>query len=73
MNVKEIITENLKSNGFDGLVGDECSCDIRDLMNCDNYSGNCEPGYKIVCNGCNDFSFCNSTVKNADCPMKLED
>ena len=50
MNVKEIVTEYLKDNGFDGLVDDEeCGCDLKDLMPCEGTIGactRCVPGYR---------------------------
>lgn len=48
-NVKEILEEYLKANGFDGLAGDECGCFIGDLVPCDNDPSGCVPGHKIVC------------------------
>ena len=41
MNIKEIVTEYLKSHGFDGLYHDDCGCDLQDLMPCDEPNLNC--------------------------------
>ena len=43
--VKEIVKKYLKENGYDGLVGNECGCDIDDLFpcgleGCENCDGN---------------------------------
>jgi len=45
MNIKEIITKYLTENGFDGLCGEECGCQLGDLFPCESISPNCEPGY----------------------------
>ena len=49
MNVKEIISEYLTQNGYEGLFneGSECGCLLDDLCPCDGEIGNCEPGYKL--------------------------
>lgn len=49
MNAKEIVEDYLKRNGFDGLAGVECSCEIGDLMPCDEFGSECRPGYRIKC------------------------
>lgn len=51
MEAIEIIKEHLKANGFDGLCGDDCTCDLEDLVPCMEDFGHCEPGYKIPCTG----------------------
>ena len=58
MTVKEITKEWLKNNGYGGLSGVHCCCELADLMPCLNLSlgcgvdqGNCEAGYKIPCPG----------------------
>ena len=52
VNVREIVIEYLRSNGFDGLYSPDmdCGCEISDLMPCDreNCHCNCIPGYKIM-------------------------
>ncbi|HDY90020.1 MAG TPA: hypothetical protein ENH82_18105 [bacterium] len=52
MNIREIVTEWLKNNGYDGLVNDDCGCNVSDLMLCDEPSINCEAGHQRYCNGC---------------------
>ena len=47
MNLKEITGQWLKDNGYDGLYCDECSCELADLMPCDDPYVNCAAGYKI--------------------------
>jgi len=55
MTVKEIVTEYLKANGYDGLCGFECGCLIGDgLMTCAEMEmgdqiPDCVPGYKAPC------------------------
>ena len=52
--VKGIVKAYLKKNGYTGLVGDECGCEISDLMPCEMIDSvrDCEPGYKHLCNKC---------------------
>ena len=48
MTVKEIVKVWLKENGFTGLYGlYGCSCEIDDLMPCDELNMFCKAGYKI--------------------------
>ncbi|HUX47305.1 MAG TPA: hypothetical protein VMV58_04765 [Desulfosporosinus sp.] len=47
--VREIITDYLKANGFDGLYAEECGCQISDLFPCDGPCDDCKPGYKVPC------------------------
>ena len=51
MNVKEIVAEYLKANGYDGLHVEDhydvCGCRLDDLIPCDNCSGKCVAGYLL--------------------------
>ncbi len=51
MTVKEIVTEYLKANEFDGLYSPgECACEINDIMPCGGEGFmSCEAGYKGPC------------------------
>lgn len=52
MNIRDIIKEYLKAQGFDGLYNEfECGCEIKDLMPCSEPDVNCSPGYKKSCCG----------------------
>lgn len=48
MTCKEIITEYLKENGYDGLYDDHCCCELDDLMPCGEPELfiDCKAGYK---------------------------
>ena len=48
MTVRDIVTEWLAANGYDGLVsGDtECGCKLNDLVPCDSPFDTCEPAYR---------------------------
>ena len=49
-NLKSIVTEWLKANGYDGLCNDEeCGCGIDDLMPCGEPGEHCVAGHKTVC------------------------
>ena len=58
LNVHGICTEWLKAHGFDGLAGDECGCEISDLMPCDEPMVSCEAGHKRICSECKDKDVC---------------
>ncbi len=47
MNIREIVREYLKANGYDGLcdVGAECGCRLGDFMPCDDATVYCEAGH----------------------------
>lgn len=57
MTVKEIIVKYLDENNYDGLtcsMSYSCGCGCwkgEGIMPCEEYSGECEPGYKIPCPG----------------------
>jgi len=52
MNIREIVEAWLKKNGYDGLVGESCGCQIEDLMPCgEPLIEVCQAGYKINCPG----------------------
>ena len=58
--VRIIVSDWLKANGYDGLVnGDgECGCPIDDLMPCENSIaglGDCEPAYQFECWRCRNW------------------
>ena len=50
INVKGIVQEYLKTNGFDGLCdNNRCACLVGDLIPCCNVNENeCKPGYKYT-------------------------
>lgn len=57
MTVREIVEKYLRENGFDGLFDEnDCACDIGGLFPCDEYFGECEPGYKTRCD-CGDHDY----------------
>ncbi len=46
MNVRQIVEQYLKENGYDGLYSKgDCACVASDLMPCDDGFSNCESGY----------------------------
>ena len=54
-NIKEIIENFLKKNGYDGLYNteDECGCEVGDLFPCGNPSEiYCRAGYRQPCYSC---------------------
>lgn len=46
MTIKQIVSDWLKANGYDGLCDDECGCTLEDFMPCDEPRQSCEPAYK---------------------------
>ena len=52
MDVRQIVEQWLRANGYDGLVSwmDDCGCLCDDLMPCGcDCIANCTPGYKVPC------------------------
>ena len=51
--VREIVQKFLEDNNYDGLGCDYCSCEVSDLMPCDDeqFSYACWAGYKVPCPG----------------------
>ena len=51
MNIKEIVTDYLKKNEYDGLYHNdqECGCELNDLFPCGTYDYDCTAGYKVDC------------------------
>ena len=45
MTVKDILTDYLKKNGFDGLANTDCGCKVDDLASCCHDCLDCEPAY----------------------------
>jgi hypothetical protein len=64
MNIRQIIEQQLKDGGFDGIfAAGECACCIGDLCPCDSSSIlDCEPGYKVMCTEVGDNCECGRTT-----------
>lgn len=59
--VKEIVKDWLTKNGYTGLCGDGCGCNINDLMCCEADWGiptDCQAGYTRYCKECNKSGKC---------------
>lgn len=52
MNVKEMLTQYLIDNGYQGLQCDECGCGIDDLIPCNELNIECEAAYAFECSKC---------------------
>jgi len=65
--VRDIIKQYLQENGYDGLAGYECGCEISDLFpcSCSDSMPECEPGHKVPC----DPEQCPA---DGDCPWHME-
>jgi hypothetical protein len=50
MNIKEIIEEYLRKNGYEGLCCGGCWCQLDDLFPCDNEILDCVPVHKVKLN-----------------------
>ena len=55
MTVHEIVENYLKANGFDGLAGDNCGCQLGDLFPCCESSLDCVPACKKMWDDLTDF------------------
>lgn len=74
--VKEIVADYLKANGYDGIFNEtaHCACDLDDLMPCwHNNADECEPGYKVKCGGCDEYSWCIHEDKGYQCETEEDD
>ena len=48
MTISDIVLEYLKSNGYDGLMKEDCGCTINDYMPCGGeYIDDCETAYAV--------------------------
>ena len=47
MNVAVIVKKYLEDNNYDGLCCSECGCLLDDLIPCNEFFGDCVPGYKL--------------------------
>jgi hypothetical protein len=48
MTVKDIVRKWLEENGYEGLVGTHCGCELADLMPCwTEGCPDCEPGFVV--------------------------
>jgi len=66
--VIDIIAEYLTKNNYDGLCGDECGCEIKDLFSCESSNVmSCAPGYKIPCD-CEEKCFWHMTTQKPNNP-----
>jgi hypothetical protein len=54
MNVKEIVVQYLRENGYDGLFSYGCGCAVDDLMPCCEDTSLCEAGFRKGV-GCHDL------------------
>lgn len=68
MTLREIIKNWLEDNGYTGLAGDGCGCEISYLMPCDEPDvDNCQAGYKIKCPGAD------KCPQGEQCPVEPDD
>lgn len=51
LDIKNILEQWLKENGYDGLYRESCGCQVGDLMPCDEPGADCKAGYKVPCPG----------------------
>ena len=65
MTVKEITKAWLEGHQFDGLAGDECGCELSDLMPCGcEGCEDCQPAKKIVHEGKDSCEFCGESLED---------
>ena len=70
MNVRQIISDYLKANGYDGLYNSiGCGCGINDMIPCqDCCIDNCEPAYHHECKDCQDKDNCDMYEEDSNYP-----
>jgi len=64
--VKEIVTQWLEANGYDGLCYGDCGCAIEDIELCGMSMVDCKPAYRTKCKGCHGITHCMSV--DGKCP-----
>ena len=47
MRVLELVAQNLRQLGADGLCNGECGCELGDLAPCNDYMGDCVPAIAV--------------------------
>ena len=64
LSVLELVAHALKEQGFDGLYSDfaECACEVGDLAPCGHINGDCQAGYRYICNDAD----CEFTLDNGE-------
>jgi hypothetical protein len=74
MNIREIVTEHLKSIKADGLacIGVECGCGLDDLMPCD-YLSECVPAKKVMCKDCSQPNACPYESSDGPCYFAIKE
>ena len=65
MEIRQIVEQWLRANGYDGLTTVDCGCVVDDLMPCGEYVADCEAGYKVPCLGGGDCP------ADGDCPWHI--
>ncbi len=68
MTVIEMLAEYLKENGYDGLCGQECGCEIDDLAPCDEVNRECVAGHKESCTPTDGCWWCEGRFYRTDEP-----
>ena len=56
MRVLELVAQNLRHLGADGLCNGECGCGLGDLAPCEDWIGDCVPAMAV--NTCNEEGEC---------------
>lgn len=73
MNVKDILLQYLKANGYDGLSYTCCGCGVDNLVPCDHPELECQAARKVVCKdvgfaGCETCDYgCNDVERDVAC------
>ena len=68
MDVKKIVSDYLRSSGFDGLFNEEgpCGCGLDNLAPCECICLDCEPAYKQKCLGNECKSRCDGFAESGE-------
>lgn len=58
--LRDYLAAKLAADGYDGLAGDCCGCELDDLMPCQCNPLACAPGHKTACTtaSCSEFAHC---------------
>ena len=58
MTVVEIVLKYMKKHGYTGLCNSECGCSADNLMPCGEMQSDCQVGYSVDCDGCEEYDDC---------------
>ncbi|UZP67687.1 hypothetical protein N1030_01590 [Desulfovibrio mangrovi] len=67
--IRDLIRKGLEAHGYDGLYcAGECGCDLSELFACGHIGEGCEPGYKVLREGSDEYYITGTKPEGAPAP-----